>query len=153
MRKELKITLVDRGRNLDFKIKEMTSRRLESWLIRALFILAKSGADLPDNVGIKEAIEYIKKTGYRSLILHLDVEAAQPLLDELLDCCYIVQERMETKLEGDIIDMHIMDVTTLLTLRMKALELNFGFLLEGEESKLANSPENQPSGKRRQRGR
>ena len=55
MLREKKITIQDRNGELDFKIKEMSAVKLESWVMRAILLLASAGSDIPANKGIEGA--------------------------------------------------------------------------------------------------
>lgn len=138
-RKEIVIDIQDREQLLTFKVREMPASRLESWLTRAILLLAGSGAQLPSGGDISAAGEFVMKNGLAALG-NVDFEKAEPLLDELLGCCSRVVERVEERCTPQSVDAYILDVTTLLKLRMEALKLNLGFLLP-EGASLSGSPE------------
>ena len=126
-RKENIITLQDREQELTFKIREMSATKLESWIIRALLLIAGSGARVPEGADLKAAGAYLAEKGLASLG-NIEFEKAKPLLDELLGCCSRVIERVEERCTPDSVDAYILDVTTLFRLRLEALKLNLGFL-------------------------
>ena len=138
MRKEKTITIKDRDNELTFKIREMPATRLESWLLRAGLLLAGSGAF--DGADVRDASEAINKAGAVlskggiSSLANIDIEKAQPLLEELLACCTRIDAGIEQQLTPEITDSIIEDVKTLFTLRKEALLLNCGFFLGGEKS-------------------
>jgi hypothetical protein len=138
-RKESIITIQDRDQELTFKIREMPATKLESWIIRALLLVAGSGAQVPDGSDIKAAGAFLAEKGLNALG-NIDFEKARPLLDELLGCCSRVIERIEERCTPETVDAYILDVKTLFTLRMEAIKLNLGFL-GPEAARLSGSPE------------
>lgn len=138
-RKEITIDIQDREQNLTFKIKEMPATRLESWIIRALLLVAGSGAQVPDGADLKAAGAFLAEKGLTALG-NIDFDKAQPLLDELLGCCSRVVERVEERCTPQSVDAYIQDVSTLFKLRMEAVKLNLGFL-GPEVERLSGFPE------------
>lgn len=126
-RKEITVDIQDREQLLTFKIKEMPATKLESWIIRALLLVAGSGAQVPDGSDIKAAGAFLAEKGLTALG-NIDFEKARPLLDELLGCCSVMLEKLEKRLTPDTVDDHIQDVKTLFLLRKEAVKLNLGFL-------------------------
>ena len=47
-RRTIEITIEDRGNPLHFIIEEMPATKLESWIIRALLLVAGAGMEVPD---------------------------------------------------------------------------------------------------------
>lgn len=137
-RKESIITIQDRDQELTFKIREMSATKLESWIIRALLLVAGSGAQVPDGSDIKAAGAFLAEKGLTALG-NIDFEKALPLLDELLGCCARVVEKVEERCTPESVDNYILDVTTLFKLRMEAIKLNLGFL-GPEVERLSGSP-------------
>lgn len=138
-RKEIIIDIQDREQLLTFKIREMPASRLERWIARIILLLAGSGVNLPSVDDIGAAGEFVMENGL-SALASVDFEKAEPLLDELLGCCSRVIERVEERCTPQSVDAYILDVTTLLKLRMEALKLNLSFLLP-EGASLSGSPE------------
>lgn len=127
MRREEIIELTDRGNTLKFKIKEMPATRLESWIYRALLVLAGSGITTPDGSNIEEAATYLKVKGLGA-IGGIDYEKAKPLLDELLQCCTrVLPDGVETQVDPNTADGYIEDVRTLFKLRLEAGKFNLSF--------------------------
>lgn len=147
-RKEITVDIQDRDQLLTFKIKEMPATKLESWIIRALLLVAGSGAQVPDGSDIKAAGAFLAEKGLAALG-NIDFEKARPLLDELLGCCSRVVEKVEERCTADSVDAYIFDVKTLFTLRMEAIKLNLGFFVP-EAERLSGSPE-KPSSETPQR--
>ena len=136
-RKEIIIDIQDRDQLLTFKVKEMPATKLESWIIRALLLVAGSGTHVPDGADIRAAGAYLAENGLAALG-GIDFDQAKPLLDELLGCCSRVVEKVEERCTPESVDAYIMDVTTLFRLRMEAIKLNLGFL--GPEAARGNVP-------------
>lgn len=145
MRKEKKIIVHDRGRELAFVLREMPATKLESWIVRAGLLIA--GAGLADGLaGGKEAAEPLdaahlmqaagrmvaQGTGILKALGAVDYEKARPLLDELLACC--TPADAVAPLTPDTADGIIEDVRTLFTLRKEALALNFAFFADAGQS-------------------
>jgi hypothetical protein len=126
-RKETIVTLQDRDQELTFKIREMPATKLESWIIRALLLIAGSGGQAPGGSDIRAAGAFLAEKGLAALG-GIDFEKARPLLDELLGCCSILIDKLEKRLTPEIVDDHIQDVACLFKLRVEAVKLNLGFL-------------------------
>jgi hypothetical protein len=126
-RKEITIDIQDREQLLTFKIREMSATKLESWIIRALLLVAGSGALAPGGSDLGTLGAYLAEKGPTALG-NVDYEQAKPLLDELLACCSRVVERVEERCTPESVDNYILDVKTLFRLRMEASKLNLGFL-------------------------
>jgi hypothetical protein len=168
MRKSVEIKLEDRGHSHTFRVEEMPATRLESWIIRAVLLLAgplagrqnshqspgsagEAGADdssagmgagvNPAGFDLKEAGTFLAKNGLGALG-RVDYDKAKPLLDELLGCCYRVVGNAEERCTPSNIDDHIKDVGNLLRLKAEALKVNLGFLGLGN---LFTSPERSDS--------
>jgi len=142
MRQEKIITLNDRGNELMFKIKEMPALKLESWLIRAGLLLVGSGAfDRRDITNAQEALQQagamLSQNGI-SALAKIDFEKAQPLLDDLLRCCFFISGKTEQQLSPEIVDGIIEDVKTLFELRKEALKINVGFFLQENKSDIGS---------------
>lgn len=137
MRKEITVTLQDRGESRTFKIREMSATQLESWGVRALLLLSAAidikGLEVGNGMDfdvLNKLSSYLFVNGIERLS-HIDYDKAQPLLDELLECCYRVDGGVEQKCTRNTVDGYISDIRTLLRLRGEALKLNFSFLADG----------------------
>ncbi len=140
MRKSVEIKLEDRGQDLTFRIEEMPATRLESWIIRAVLLLAGAGlAEAPGRFDLKEAGAFLAEKGL-SVLGRVDYDQAKPLLDELLGCCHRVVGKAEERISPANIDDHIKDVGNLFRLKAEALKVNLGFL-SGGLGNLFSSPE------------
>ncbi|MDR2077038.1 MAG: hypothetical protein LBP61_08960 [Desulfovibrio sp.] len=142
-RKEIIVTIQDRDRELTFKIREMPATRLESWIIRALLLIAGSGKSVPDGTDIRAAGSFLAEKGLAALG-GIDFDKARPLLDELLSCCSLLIDKLEKRLTPEIVDDHIEDVSTLFKLRLEVIKLNLGFL-GPEVERLSGFPGKAPS--------
>lgn len=138
-RKVVTVDIQDREQLLTFKIREMPATRLESWIIRAILLLAGSGVQVPNGKDIKAAGAFLAEQGMAALG-NIDFEKAQPLLDELLGCSSRVIEGVEERCTPQTVDAYILDVATLFKLRMEAIKLNLGFF-SPEDASPSGSPD------------
>lgn len=149
MRKEKKITVNDRGRELAFTVREMPATKLESFIVRAGLLLAASGladgliggaagegAEAPDVAQVMQAAGRMlgsdQGAGLIRALGSLDYDKARPLLNDLLGCCTL--EGSVAQLSEETADAVIEDVRTLFTLRKEALALNLGFFAHAGQS-------------------
>lgn len=147
MRKEKKITVSDRGRELAFVVREMPATKLESFIVRAGLLLAASGlaegllagegqdAEAPDAAHVMQMAGRLAHQQGADLLRalgSLDYEKARPLLGDLLGCCTL--EGSVAPLSEETADAVIEDVRTLFTLRKEALALNLGFFAPAGQS-------------------
>lgn len=128
MRNKREISLEDRGNTLDFIIEEMPASKCESWIIRAVLLLAKSGGDdVPMGSDIKKALAYISSKGI-AILAGIDYDKAKPLIGELLECCtYKNKDGVMAKLKPSNVDAIVGDVQTLFALKAEAFKVNFSF--------------------------
>lgn len=142
-RKEKTITLRDEEQELTFKIKQMSAVALERWLIQVALLLCPTALAASTSSAIKELTSNISKEGFVALLNALsgvEYAKAEPLLNDLLNCCSRVVENVEERCTPQTVDNYIMDVRTLFKLRIEAAKLNLGFML-GEGGLLYASPE------------
>lgn len=131
MRREETIEIEDRGTLLQFKIVEMSATQLESWIFRALLLLASCGVEVPDGSDISAAAKYLQHKGI-SALGSIDYNKAKPLLEELLQCCYrILPNNATQRVESSTADGYISDVRTLLKLKWEAAKFNLSFFKDG----------------------
>ena len=161
MRKEKKITVNDRGRELAFVVREMPATKLESFIVRAGLLLAGSGladgllsgdeAEAPDVAQVMQAAGRMlgsdQGAGLIRALGALDYEKARPLLNDLLGCCTL--EGSVAPLSEETADAVIEDVRTLFTLRKEALGLNLGFFALAGQSDSQQSGNPAPYSRRR----
>ena len=71
MRKEITVTLNDRGNELTFRIREMPATKVERWIIKLAGALSATGvfsADVADGVDAQKAIaDFLLKGGLSKL--------------------------------------------------------------------------------------
>ena len=129
MRKEVEVKIED-GRDAGkvFKITEMPATQAERWATRALGILGKSGMSI-SVLGTMEFGEILQE------VLRADSKDIEPMMDELLACASYENNGTMVKMQGNMIDSVIEEVTTIMKLKMEALKLILGFLGVGGESK------------------
>ena len=126
MRKEKEVR-IEEGRDAGkvFKITEMPAFQMDRWATRALIALGrakKGGIATLGSMSIDELL---------SALSEVDYQIAEPLLQELLECCAFVKNGQSVILKADIVDSIVEDWTTLFKLRMEALMLCIGFLEQG----------------------
>lgn len=133
MRKEKLITISSgRDEGKKFKIREMGAVKTEKWATRALMLLASSNIDLGvDKEKLKgvEGWNNIAQAGLNKLA-EIDFNKIEPLLEDLLNCCYFITGNVETQLTSENADTIIEDITTLFKLRQEAFSIHFGFFTQ-----------------------
>ena len=129
MRKEVEITIEEgRDKGKTFKITEMSATQADSWALRALCLLGKSGITL-------EKLGSLDMDAIFQLLGNLGYEFSKPLIDELLECASFKKDGVYVPMKGAMIDSVVEDVSTLFRLKMEALTLTLGFLDLGDEQK------------------
>ena len=133
MRETRTITIDKEGRDKGktFILTEMPASRLEKWAARVL-VAAFSG-EVP--AAVLEASRVSNAGALATALNHvlagLDWKTVEPLYDELLDGIVFVpnptKPNATVQLRPDNVDNFIEEVSTLVRLRMAALELNFAF--------------------------
>ena|ERR1700723_1312152 len=121
----LKTTIVpitegrDKGKR--FKIGEVPAKKIERWILRAVFGLGKSGVEIPPEVFQlgAAAVAYVIASKASQIPSRLGLRLA----DELMEYVEIV----EPKVTRPLVDEDIEDVTTRLKLKSEVLKLTFGF--------------------------
>lgn len=171
MRKENRVTLQDRDKSLTFRIQEMSAVDLEAWLLKAAGLLALAGEG--QNAGSEKAsapgvaaaslggaatpappedadpfrVAAVLAGNGLAVLGRLDYDRARPLLDRLLECCFLVSASgTERPCTPELVERTIQDVRTLFGLRLEALKTNLGFLWP-ERAERSGSPKNPPSGR------
>lgn len=127
MRKEKEIK-IETGRDAGkvFKITEMPAFQMDRWATRALLVLGKSqkgGILTIGSMSMEDLLSSLSGVNY---------EDAEPLLQELLECCSFVKNGQSIVLKKDLVDGIVEDWTTLFKLRLEALTLCAGFLEQGD---------------------
>lgn len=138
MRKNTTIILHDDGRELHFKITQMTARQQERWLNRVVMLLAGSKGLESALDGLQSKLKEGKYEELLCVIGAIKYEDIEPLYDELLECCAHIPDptnsNFATQLTVSNVDSIVGEVKTLYRLRMEALKLNFSFFSNGEKS-------------------
>ena len=140
MRKEVTVTLNDRGNELTFRIKEMPATKVERWIIRLAGALSATGvfsADVADGVDAQKAIaDFLLSGGLSKLgaVTKDYDEVIQPLIDELYTCVEQKVGNAYFALTPDVIDAKIEDVRTLFSLQKEIVKLHLDFFVPGADS-------------------
>ena len=125
MRKTEIIKLIDDGAERTFRITQMPATKAERWVNRAAFLLVGAGKELKtDNIDIEKVIKAIAT---------IDYEKAEPLYNELIECCKFLPDGNVNgggiACTQDTIDAQIIDPMNLYRLRMASAKLNFSFFM------------------------
>lgn len=125
MRKTEIIKLIDDGQERTFRITQMPATKAERWVNRMAFLLVGAGKELKtDDIDIEKAIRAIAT---------IDYEKAEPLYNELIECCTFLPDGNVNgggiACSQETIDAQIVDPTNLYRLRMAAAKLNFSFFM------------------------
>lgn len=139
-RKEITITLDDRGQERKFRIVEMPATKLQSWAFRAALLLTsvlnigdmETGGGVDGNT-ISRIFDHLIKNGIGELS-KIDYERARPLINELLECCYRIDGGIMQQCTENTVDGFIEDVKTLFRLEMEAAKINLDFFGSGGSS-------------------
>ena len=126
MRKTEIIKLIDDGQERTFRITQMPATKAERWVNRAAFLLVGAGKELRSDK--LDDIEGIIKA-----IATIDYDKAEPLYNELIECCTFLPDGNVNgggiACTQDTIDAQIVDPMNLYRLRMASAKLNFGFFM------------------------
>lgn len=126
-RKQITVVISAEGRDRDkvFQITEKPARQVEDWAIRAFMGMARSGAEIPEDV---------KDAGFAGLITMglkaiagMHYADAKPLLDEMISCVKIIPDPANQNIIRALIDEDIEEVATFLQLRKEVFELHANF--------------------------
>lgn len=108
-----------------YRITEMPAFRAEKWAIRALWLIAGTGSDLPESLDNVPFAEFVRR-GFTALF-KVNFKDAEPLLDELLSCAEIVTKAGTRKL---ILNDDFEDPRTILLLRKEIFALHTDFFTD-----------------------
>lgn len=156
MRKEVTIQIEDGERELTFAVRQMPALKLERWINRAVILLARAGgAEIKDmdltTDGLRNVWRMVGKDddagGIAEKVIRtiggLDYEAAEPLYNELLECCALIPDPAKPgrrmPMTAATIEGNIENPITLYRLRLEAVKVNFSFFQKSESS--PNGPE------------
>ncbi len=147
MRKEIELSLTDRGKELCFILREMPATQLEKWLMRAVLLLSQSNrnaqSDTDDNALTYGVHKLFSQKGINAL-LDVDFEKAEPLIDELLTCVHRKIDSALMAVTPQNVDTFIEDVQTLFCLRMEVIKLNLDFFTEENLSTFPSNMQKSP---------
>lgn len=121
MRKVVDWNCEDGGKSLHFRIQQMSATQAERFTLKVLLLIGASGGKF-EKGDLSALMASLASAPY---------EKIQELLSELLSCCSIVVERVETNLTEDNVDMFISERNTLLQLRAEAFKVNDFFQTSG----------------------
>lgn len=129
MRNTQLITITDEGRDKGklFVITEMPATHGERWAMRAFFILAKAGVEIPDDVA-KSGMAGLAAIGLQQLFKETKFEDVTPLLDELMGCVRIVRDHSHPEMTFPLMEEDTEEIQTRMLLRAEAFKLHVGFL-------------------------
>jgi len=126
-RKELTFTVDTEGRDIGktFLIREMPASKAEKWAAKAFLALAKSGVDIPDDVG-NSGLAGIAAIGLKALG-GMKYEDAEPLLDEMFTCIECIPDASRPNVHRSLIEDDIEEVATRLQLRKEVFNIHVNF--------------------------
>ena len=130
-RKVLRVTIPFEGRDKGkvFVLTEMPASKAERWAARSLAALLASGLDVPENV-MAAGSQAVAHFGL-SMFARMDFVAAQPLLDEMMEC---VEIEPSAGVVRRLIEDDIEELVTRAFLRTKVFELILGFSIPDDIS-------------------
>jgi hypothetical protein len=136
VRKESVVVIDAPGRDQGkkFRLTEMPASRAEAWATRLLLCLAKSGVDLPPNIG-DLGMAGVAFVGVRALA-GVSWADAKPLLDEMFECVTALPDPNHPSVFRPLVENDIEEVTTRLRLRDEVLILHTGFSVAASFSSL-----------------
>lgn len=134
MRKELDITITERGRDQGktYHLKEMPASRAEKWAMRALMAVARSGIDLPDNFA-EGGMQSVAILGIQA-ITRINFDDAEPLLDEMMECITFKPDPKNPAIVRPLIEDDIEEIRTRIKLREEIIKLHVDFLPAADQS-------------------
>jgi hypothetical protein len=126
-RKTEVFTVSEAGRDLGkvFFLREMPASQAEKWAARCFLGMAKSGLEIPDNIG-SLGLAGIAAVGLRA-IASISFDLAEPLLDEMFACVQIIPDPKRPQVMRALVEDDIEDVLTRLTLRKEIFGLHVDF--------------------------
>ncbi len=143
MARKVKTLVVDqegRDKGKHFLLTEMPAAQSEKWAMRALLALGRSGLDVPDDIA-ETGMAAIAAFGIKA-IGSLEFDAAEPLMDEMLECVTIIPDPAKPNVMRNLIDDDIEEVKTFAFLRSEVLELHTGFSIAAELLRLREAAKN-----------
>ncbi len=140
MRKTIVVATQDgRDAGKAFLITEMSARQAEKWAAKAFLALAKSGADVPDDLAGAGIVGLV--TVSLKMFGGMSFADAEPLMDEMATCWRMVPDPNRPDITRPLMPdgSDIEEVRTYLRLRRETLELHTGFKWADVRSKSAQA--------------
>ena len=136
MRKTIDVVVETEGRDKGkaFRITEMSAHKAEDWGLRALTVMNRSTADIPDlQSAFGAGFIVVAAYGLRAL-MSANFDEAKPLLDEMMACVHRIPSpeaypHLTRALVATDTEEDTEEIATRLWLRDKVLELHTGFSL------------------------
>ena len=133
--------VADTGRDTgkQFLITEMSASQAENWAFRVILAIGNAGIEIPEGLAA-QGMSGLLAIGYMNL-LKIPFEAAEPLLNEMMDCVQIIPSvNVKRKLFEDDIE----EVITRLQLRKSIWDLHMDFFLYSNQSTSELNPQVNP---------
>jgi len=133
--------VADTGRDTgkQFLITEMSASQAENWAFRVILAIGNAGIEIPEGLAA-QGMSGLLAIGYMNL-LKIPFEAAEPLLNEMMDCVQIIPSvNVKRKLFEDDIE----EVITRLQLRKSIWDLHMDFFLDSNQSTSELNPQVNP---------
>jgi len=133
--------VADTGRDTgkQFLITEMSASKAENWAFRVILAIGNAGIEIPEGLAA-QGMSGLLAIGYMNL-LKIPFEAAEPLLNEMMDCVQIIPSvNVKRKLFEDDIE----EVITRLQLRKSIWDLHMDFFLDSNQSTSELNPQVNP---------
>lgn len=145
MRKTAIVQIQDdnRDRGKVFHLTEMDAVKAERWAMRALQALARSGAEVPEEM-LSGGFASVGHYGLR-VLANMPFGELTLLMDEMMECVKIQPDAQRPDVVRMLMLDDIEEVTTRLKLRMEVFDLHTGFSKAGGQSTPPSSPANDPA--------
>lgn len=125
-----------RDKGKAFQLTEMPARQAHKWATRALFAVMNAGLEVPEEYADAgfAGLAAIASSGDKELLVMLiktlgrvNIEQAEPLLEELLGCVQIIPEPSKPNVVRALFDQDLEEVATIFALQKEVLVLHMGF--------------------------
>jgi hypothetical protein len=126
-----------------FLLTEMSAARAEKWAARLLLALAAQGMASPGDAQM--GMQGLANIGPTDLMAGLRFDVVEPLMDEMMDCVFIVPDPSKKNIETDqplsrpLVEDDIEEIATRVLLRGKVLDLHTGFSVSAFLSRLGQA--------------
>ena len=124
MLKEKIINIQDNGKALSFKVRQMPAVARSRWVTKAGLLLCGAGADIDLQNALQDFYRFLLENG-TGVIGNIEYDKLEPLLNELLACCWRVFDRSEEKVTPETCEAYIEDFKTIFALYKEAFAINF----------------------------